>query len=160
MTHLHNPGADEVNLDIGNIHSDQRQKELKELIEKLSQFEPTKIAIEIPWNDSLFNHKYYQLFLKDSLNEEKMGNDRRFFSSEIIQLAYPLAKKMEHNRLYAIDAFTTFPIDSALAFAQSNGMENVIKDFQDFTENAQKEITELSQKSISEINPVLNKFKG
>lgn len=76
MIHLHNPGADEVNMDMGNIHSDKRQAELKQLIDLIAKFKPTKIAIEKSLGDTLWSQTYYAKYLKGALEKEINKEDK------------------------------------------------------------------------------------
>lgn len=156
MTHLHNPEADEVNLNAGDIHSEKRQEELRELVTLLEKFKPTKIAIELPENDTLFAKTYYDYFLDGKLEEKIFDSDRRFLSSEVAQISYPLAKRMGHKQLFCIDAFTTFPIDSVISFALKNDMKSITDSLESFTLRAQKQLNEISKKPIIDILTFIN----
>ncbi len=151
MTHLHNPGADAVNMDMGNIHSSKKQAELQELIQLIAKFKPTKIAIEISPEDTLWNERYYDYYQKNTL-KEKIGEDDKFLlSSEIVQICYPLAQKMNHRKLYGIDAFGNFNLDSVIVYAERNGFGEQLKEFENLMKTMQSDIENISKGSILEI---------
>lgn len=129
MIHLHNPGADEVNMDMGNIHSDKRQAELKELIDLIAKFKPTKIAIESSLGETLWSQIYYTKYLNGVLEKEISEDDKWRMSSETVQIAYPLAKQMGHDKLYPIDAHTEFDTAPVIAYAKQNNQEIQLAEF-------------------------------
>lgn len=78
-----------------NIKSEKRQAEVKELLELLAKFKPTKIAIE--------NMQQYQGF-HDSLYSEFQAGRYLPGENEIYQLCYQLANKMGHKKVFTVDA--------------------------------------------------------
>ena len=46
--HFNNPREDFVNPEADDILSEQRQREIQQLVNNLLTFEPTKIAVEVP----------------------------------------------------------------------------------------------------------------
>lgn len=93
-----------------NIRSEQRQKEVNELLQLLSKFNPTKVAIESMPPRQQFHDSLYTEFLNDRY---KPGEN------EIYQIAYRLAGMMHHKKLYPIDApareyITTLNVDSLI----------------------------------------------
>jgi hypothetical protein len=76
-----------------DILSDKKQKELKELVQVIERFKPTRIYIESrrqPFHDSLYNEYLQGRFT--------LGRN------EIYQLAYRIGKDMKVNKMYAVDA--------------------------------------------------------
>ncbi len=83
-----------------DILSDERQKELEELINRLAAFRPTKIIIE--WNrikDDSSTNASYRNYLDGKLDISQKKN-------EVYQLGFKLAKKLGHQRIYCGDANT------------------------------------------------------
>jgi len=81
---------DEYKMD---VLTSQRQIEVGEIVRLLSEFSPTKIAVESKSQariDSLYAHYLNGL-----------GTDSR---NEIVQLGFRLAKRMSHETVYAVDA--------------------------------------------------------
>jgi hypothetical protein len=76
-----------------NVLSEQKQKEMKELVEVIKRFKPTRIYIEStrqPFHDSL-----YKEYLQDRF---KPGRN------EIYQLGYRIGKELSLPKMYAVDA--------------------------------------------------------
>ncbi len=151
MTHLHNPGADAVNMDMGNIHSDKRQAELKEVIHLISKFKPTKIAIEIDRGDALWSETYYKDFVNNKLEKTISEDDRSFMSSETVQLCYPLAQIMNHDKLYPIDAFANFDTDAVIRYAEQHNQTTELKEFENLINTMQSDVETIAKGSILEI---------
>ena len=78
-----------------NIKSPERQAEVKKLVELLSNFKPTKVAIE--------NMPKRQKF-HDSLYSEFSNNRYQPGENEIYQIGYRLAAAMKHKKVFTIDA--------------------------------------------------------
>ncbi len=76
-----------------DILSNKKQKEVKELVEVIERFKPTRIYIESrrqPFHDSLYSEYLQGRFT--------LGRN------EIYQLAYRVGKDMKVNKMYAVDA--------------------------------------------------------
>jgi hypothetical protein len=154
--HLHNPGRDAVNTDMGDIRSPQRQAELKEVADLVARFKPTKIAFEFAQGDTLWSRYYYQAWLEDRLEAVIDPEDEYLLTSEIVQLAYPLAKAAGLDHLDPIDAFTSFPMDSAMAYAETNGQTAEVVAFQQFIGRVQAMADSMAQLSILDMLRVAN----
>ncbi|WP_109852230.1 DUF5694 domain-containing protein [Aquimarina sp. AU58] len=151
MMHLHNPGADEVNMDIGNIHSDKRQAELKQLIDLVVRFKPTKIAIEATLGDTLWSETYYTKYLNGVLEKEISEEDKWRMSSETVQVSYPLAKQMGHDKLYPIDAHTEFDTAPVYAYAKQNNQNVQLAEFKELISSMQNDMKSISEGSVLDI---------
>ncbi|MEM9930784.1 MAG: DUF5694 domain-containing protein [Bacteroidota bacterium] len=151
LTHLHNPGQDAINMDVGDIRSPQRQAELREVVELISRFKPTKIAFEFERHDTLWSQYYYEAWLAGRLEDVVAEDDRYLLTSEIVQLAYPVARAAGLQRLHPIDAFTSFPLDSALAFAQEAQLTKELTAFQEMVATGQALADSLAKASVLEI---------
>lgn len=82
-----------------NMHSKERQQQIQHLLENLSKFAPTKIAFEGP---AQFQKKYdslYQTYIQGNLKASES-----FMVSEVVQIGFALAKKMNLKTLYPVDA--------------------------------------------------------
>ncbi|WP_108808631.1 DUF5694 domain-containing protein [Aquimarina spinulae] len=151
MMHLHNPGADEVNMDMGNIHSNKRQAELKELINLIAKFKPTKIAIESSLGEILWSQIYYTKYLNGVLEKEISEEDKWRMSSETVQVSYPLAKQMGHNKLYPIDAHTEFDTAPVIVYAEQNNQDVQLAEFKALISSMQKDVESISKGSVLDI---------
>ncbi len=77
-----------------DVKSEEVQKELENLNNRLKKFQPTKILVEYP--------RSKQSFL-DSLYQEYRANNYELGSNEIFQLGFRLAKSLKHDHIYAVD---------------------------------------------------------
>ena len=92
--HMANPGADRFNLESDDVLSPKRQKEIEALVESLAKFRPTKIVTEDAFSQDSLNKIRFQKYLNGELELTR---------NEIDQIAYRLAKRMEHKKVYPID---------------------------------------------------------
>jgi hypothetical protein len=91
--HMANPGMDQFNLQADDILSPKRQAEVTELIEKLVRYNPTKIAIEAPYNERYWTDKYHAYVA----GKYQLGRN------EIEQIGFNLAKRLNLPTLYPVD---------------------------------------------------------
>jgi hypothetical protein len=76
--------------------SENRQTEIKEVVDLLAQFKPAKIAVENrPETEHELNQRY----------SDYIAGQRTLGAGEIAQIAFRLAKQLNHNQLYGIDAW-------------------------------------------------------
>ena len=91
--HMSNPGADQFNLEADDVLQPKRQAEIQEVIDLLKAFNPTKVAVESPLNDSLTLARY----------EGYLSGEIKLRKSEEEQIGFRLAKEMGHKTIYPID---------------------------------------------------------
>ena len=142
--HFDNPGLDVAKFENANILSPGRQAEVLEVVEKIKQFRPDKIFIEMPaeqqqWLDSNFN--------KYKAGELKLG------ASETHQIAYRVAKELNHAGLYAVDyTEANFPFDSLMKSATAAKQFEFLGMIKQTIEAVEKEFNEsLKTKTVKEI---------
>ena len=113
--HFANPGLDQVNIKVEDVLTPARQAELERLAESLARFRPTHIAVEwdVAAQDTL--DKAYAAW---RAGERGNRDERR-------QIAFRLAEKLGHARVYAVDWQRPPPGDEALydfpAWAREHG---------------------------------------
>ena len=78
-----------------DIFSEKRQKELRELLNVIKKYAPTKIAVE--WKAT--NQEKL-----DSLYNAYLKGEFKLKSNEIYQVAFRLGKELGHKKLYGVDA--------------------------------------------------------
>ena len=94
--HFNNPGLDEYKPEFEvDILSNERQKELMQIIESIKAYAPTKIAVE--WR------KAGQKRL-DSLYDAYLAGNFELRRNEVYQIGFRLAKLLGHKKVYAVDA--------------------------------------------------------
>lgn len=94
--HMANPGADAVNFEADDVLTAKRQRELQQLIEQLALFNPTKIAVEADTSLDAEVNAEYQDYLNGVYQQGRSEGD---------QVSFPLAKKMQHPKIYCVDWF-------------------------------------------------------
>lgn len=72
------------------------QREIEEIVSKLSKFKPTHIAVEIDPPKQSYIDSLYQKYLND---------DYQLGRSETEQLGFRLAKQFGHHKLYCVNAW-------------------------------------------------------
>lgn len=97
--------------------SDQRQREVLELVDVLARFRPTKIAVEDTQDCSEQLREEYQAYLR---GEKELG------ASEIYQLGFRLAKRLGHRELHCVDWNEAVPgVGSVFQWMADNPSEHV-----------------------------------
>ena len=110
--HMANPGQDIFNLQVDDVLTEKRQKEIAETVATLKKFRPTKIAIE-----SDPGGKRPQLY------QDYLQGKYALTRNEIDQLGFRLAKELGHKQIYPIDVQGDFPFDKVQEFAKKNGKQ-------------------------------------
>ena len=153
--HFHNPGADYAKFKTADILSERKQKEVAEVIERISKFKPTKIAIEWTPNRTEETNQRYADFLAGKFNINK--GESKTIGNEVYQLGFRLAKKHDHKRLYLVDHPGGMDINAVLAYAKEKDPEYV-KQFQTEIDTIVNLMNQMQQnKSVLEILKVMNK---
>src|SRR5215470_1144080 len=116
--HMANPGHDIFNLQVDDVLTPKRQKEIAETVAALAKFRPTKIAIESDPGGKRVQQ--YQDYL-----DGKYALTR----NEIDQLGFRLAKELGHKPIYPIDVEGEFPFDKVQAFAKRNGKQQALDEW-------------------------------
>ncbi|GAA4274387.1 DUF5694 domain-containing protein [Aquimarina gracilis] len=101
--------SDFSSVEFESLESEKRQNEIKDVVEKLKEFRPTKIMLEFPSATSEY---------LDSLYTETLHGNRDLTINEIDQLGFRLAKELHHNRIYSIDYKLDLPFGELAEFAE------------------------------------------
>lgn len=97
--HFNNPGKDSYNTEVDDYWSDNRQKEIKEVVDLLEEFKPTKILVELSPNEQLKIDSLYNLYLKNQIALEDIQGG----INEVYQIGFRLGKQLEGIDVIAID---------------------------------------------------------
>ncbi len=121
--HMANPGRDMVNFKGDDVLISKRQHEVEQLVRRLKEFKPTKIAVEVePEKDAELEERY-QNYLNGSYQLER---------NEIYQIGFRLAKVMGHDKVYPVDWNKNPPVDVATldfeSFAKANKQKPLLED--------------------------------
>lgn len=103
-----------------DILSDQKQKEMKELLDYIAKFKPTKICIEAPekWN-AMDKYKSYKS------GKTALGKD------EIQQIAFRLMERFKLDTVYSVDAKAVYEdlMESKDSTVINPYFERIFKDY-------------------------------
>lgn len=137
--HFSNPGLDVAKFKSADILSEQRQKEVVHIVDKLKKFSPDKIFIEdVPEN---------QLKIDSTFDQYKQGK-YTLTSNETDQLALRLAKELNLPKVYGVDYRNAdFPFDSLMKSAAEAGQNDIINFVQHIIDSVQTSFNEALQKS-------------
>jgi hypothetical protein len=58
--HLDNPGRDAINVNVPDVLTDQKQKELKKVRNAIKSFRPSKVGLEVEMNHQLAFDSLYK----------------------------------------------------------------------------------------------------
>jgi hypothetical protein len=114
--HMGNPGRDIFNLKADDVLAPKRQSEMREVLDVLARFRPTKIAIEADSNSPKV--RQYQDYLA---GKYELGRDERD------QIGFRLGKEMNLPKVYGIDADGDFPYPTVQDYAKAHGREKELE---------------------------------
>lgn len=125
-----------------------QQDEIIELMEYLSEYNPTKIAVEWSKEDA------------DQLNNEyrEFINDGELKTGEVYELGFRLAKKLQHSQLYPVDCNGRID-DEELTALFSEIEKNYPDILEKLTDFKNKQIEPEDEVSIIEVFKQLNDIK-
>lgn len=132
--HMANPGRDLINLVADDVLAHHRQKELEDLVARLSKFEPTKICVEVPPESQQDLDKQLAQFLSGELEPRR---------DEIAQIAFPLARTARLDKVYGINDWTPMRWEGLEAFFSRYAEED--RRFKEYVSRAQVEAGERSR---------------
>ncbi len=115
-SHMANPGRDVFNSQWDDVLTEKRQQEIRQFVNLLKRFKPTKIAVEAPFGSVKLEERY-GLYLR---------GEYQLMSNEIDQIGFRLAKELNHQKIYAVDAEGDFDIGRVFAFAAANNQQEMV----------------------------------
>ena len=142
--HFDNPGLDIAKFENANILSNNRQREVQEVVDKLIKFKPDKIFVEMPVEAQGRLDSTLRLYLKGQ-SVLKAG--------EIQQLGFRLAGELKLPTLYAVDyRDAEFPFDSLVKSATQAGQYNLLGYIKTSIDSIQQLFNEsLKSKTVREL---------
>jgi len=114
--HMDNPGQDIFNMRADDVLATKRQAEIRELLNLLARFRPTKIAIEADSDSPKINQ--YQDYLA---GKYELGRNERD------QIGFRLGKELNLPKIYGIDADGDFPFPAVQDYAKAHGREKELE---------------------------------
>ena len=92
-TFFTNPGINRFNTKMDDVLAPKRQREMEQLVTQIKAFRPTKIAVYAPERFDAEINANYQGYLEGTYELTRSLED---------QIGFPLAKQMEHPKLYCV----------------------------------------------------------
>jgi Family of unknown function (DUF5694) len=140
--HFDNPGLDVVKTEVADVLTPAKQAEVKQVIEALARFRPTKIAVEV---------RADRAARLDSLYAAYRVGRHTLSRSEVQQLGFRLAERFGHPRLYPADHGGEFPFGAVMQYAQAHDPAFVQRVQQAIADMTAEKNRHHQQKSIGEI---------
>ncbi|MCH8273412.1 MAG: hypothetical protein IH851_01305 [Armatimonadetes bacterium] len=109
--HFASPGLDVVKTGVADVMTPEKQAEIAEVVEALSGFRPTKIAIEASGAAAV---KFDRVYAAYRAGEHELTRNERQ------QLGFRLAARFDHQKVYPIDHGGDFPLEEVMAYAQEH----------------------------------------
>jgi hypothetical protein len=131
--HLDNPGRDVNNPQVPDVLTQKKQAELAALRDSLAQFRPTKMAIEIEQHHQGTVDSLYRAFRAGTLDTSFAVGDFKSARSEQYQLGFRLAKRLKHERIYAVDHMIPMKFGKVVSYAKKHDPA-LLKSMKSFSE--------------------------
>lgn len=101
-----------------DVLSERRQREIEALVDRLAEFRPTKIAVEVPVaRDSALNALY----------RGYVAGTHALRRNEIDQIAFRLARKLGHAKVHAVDFKKDEDIGGLIAYAAATEQDAALR---------------------------------
>src|SRR5260370_36854293 len=113
--------------------SSRRQQEISNAVERLKAFGPTKVALELAYDDPKANERY-GTFLNAHYS---LG------PNEAEQLGFRLARDLNLPRVYPIDYRNAWDFDAVMKFARKSGQEKLLSEVHSLGENFKDALTKI-----------------
>lgn len=140
--HFGNPGRDSINMDVEDVLSPARQREIEAVVQQLAAFRPTRIAIEVPSTQQEAVDERYASYRNGQYELTRNESD---------QIGMRLAARLGHERIYAVDWNALAPGELVdydwHTYGQQNGHEDLIAAITDPV-RARRFSPELKEQSI------------
>lgn len=111
--HMANPGRDVHNMEADDVLSDERQREIRELVDVLKRFRPTKIAVEQQVGSQRVAERY----------ADYVSGEYKLSRNETDQIGFRLARELGHDSIHPVDEDGEFPYLRVMNYARANGLE-------------------------------------
>ena len=110
--HMSNPGLDAISVRADDVLSPRRQGEIDQLADKLAQFRPTKVALEIPFGRDSTSNALYRRYL---------GGSHALDRTEMQQLGFRVARRAGLPRIHGVDYDLDVNVAAVMVWALTHG---------------------------------------
>jgi hypothetical protein len=115
-SHMNNPGRDVLNVQWDDVLTEKRQREVRQFVNLLKRFKPTKIAVEAAYGSAKLDEQY----------SAYLRGEYQLTRHEREQIGFRLAKELNHQKIYGVDAEGDFDINRVFAFAAANNQQEIV----------------------------------
>jgi hypothetical protein len=122
--HMSNPGLDAISVRADDVLAPKRQAEIERLAERLAQFRPTKVAVEIPFGRDSTSNSLYRRYLQGT-----HALDR----TEMQQIGFRVARRAGLTRIYGIDYPLDVNVAGVMVWALTHGQPDLAMSAQSLT---------------------------
>lgn len=151
--HFGNGGEHLVNVEVADVMSDKKQLEIAEVIDKLSKFKPSKIAVEAKVTSSKELNNAYLEYCSNNCEIKSSVIGHR---NEIVQLGFRLANRLNHPKIYPIDVPAFLPFEPLDDYAKTNSTQLYEKIHQEIIKEAKQDEDLQKNNTVGEILRYLN----
>ena len=153
--HFNNPGKDTYNTEIDDYGLDKRQKEIKEVVDLLEEYKPTKILVEQSPKEQSKIDSLYDLYLKDQISLDEIYGG----INEVYQIGFRLGKQLDGVDVIAIDHTGNWLAPYVDFIADTLLFEDYLNYNRSYAQNKKVENDMFSENSIKENLIYLNETK-
>jgi hypothetical protein len=105
-------------LEVDDVKTQRRQKEIKELVQRLIEYKPTKILIESQYGNDHYPNRYQKYLMH--IDEDSLSRN------EIEQVGFRLAVELGHKTIYPFDFKKMLKTDKLQKFIDQDTIFSVI----------------------------------
>jgi hypothetical protein len=114
--HFGECGGHLISHEVEDVTTDKKQEEIKEVIKRLAQFKPNKIAVE---SKKEKEKELNEIYSEYCTNNSYVHNEAISHRNEIVQLGFRLGQMFNHAKIYPIDYSVDLP-DRVFEYAEKN----------------------------------------
>ncbi|MEN0651951.1 MULTISPECIES: DUF5694 domain-containing protein [Hyphobacterium] len=138
--HFTGGGQDYLNPEVDDYLAPARQAEIEAVVERLAEFNPTRIVVELdPEAEDRFNALY----------DAYRRGEHTLTVNERQQIGMRLAARLGHERLYAADYSSGMDFDAMMAAGQANGQDRLMARMDELRAAIEAEDARLNRPEIS-----------
>lgn len=131
--HMDEAGLDEINISGDDVLSDERQRELDDLVSNVERADPDRVAVERPAAQADAVNEVYDRYREGDVayDEEhafeprhpERDDERMACRSEVVQVGFRLADRLGHDRVVPVDVPEVPGDDSEFEALEEDGFE-------------------------------------
>lgn len=112
--HMTNPGRDLVNVEVDDMLAPQRQAELQVLSDRLVEWRPDRIAVEVPHDRQTALNELYRQYQAGVYRYDQTGAlpepfSEAFVRNEAVQIGFRVADHLGHDGILSVDDEARLP---------------------------------------------------